>query len=78
MLKACLEIITEKERGMKLFSRIHMFVILFQVMFKLQHYSRNGLKFNIDFVSTSLFLMPGITRLHYIVSDMDKNRLFHL
>ena len=29
MLKTCLEIITEKERGMKLFSRIHMFVILF-------------------------------------------------
>ena len=29
MLETCLEIITEKERGMKLFSRIHMFVILF-------------------------------------------------
>ena len=35
-----------KERGMKLFSRIHMFVILFQVMFKLHHYSRNGLNFS--------------------------------
>ena len=27
MLKTCLEIITEKERGMKLFSWIHMFLI---------------------------------------------------
>ena len=29
MLKTCLEIITEKERGMKLFSFIHMFLTLF-------------------------------------------------
>ena len=29
MLKTCLEIITEKERGMKLFSWIHMFLTLF-------------------------------------------------
>ena len=28
MLKTCLEIITEKERGMKLFSWIHMFLTL--------------------------------------------------
>ena len=78
MLKTCLEIITEKERGMKLFSRIHMFVILFQVISSFSTIREMALNFHIDFVSTSLFLMPGITRLHYMVSDMDKNRLFHL
>ena len=33
--------------------------------------------FYIDFVSTSLLLMPDITGLHYIVSSMDKNRPYH-
>ena len=79
MLKTCLEIITEKERGMKLFSWIHMCLILFSSHVQASAlFEKMALNFHIDFVSTSLLLMPGITGLHYIVSDMDKNRLYHL
>ena len=79
MLKTCLEIITEKERGMKLFSWIHMFLTLFPSHVQASALFEKWLKkVHIDFVSTSLLLMPGITGLHHIVSDMDKNRLYHL